>query len=63
MCPSVTVNTSVTCNMTTLHVNNDTLPQSMCLFSVQTVVCDDIIGNESNPYTVLLKGKLSDIHG
>ena len=56
MCPNTTINTSVTCNLTSLSKDTDAIPQSQCLFSITTVVCYDIISNESDLYVVPLKG-------
>ena len=45
VCPNVTSNHSVTCDLTDIGTINNTL---QCSMSVQTVVCDDIIGNKGN---------------
>ena len=46
-CPTTTTNTTVTCT----DVPTD---GSMCTFAVQTVVCGDIVGNMSTPFSVSL---------
>ena len=48
-CPNVTNDTTVTCT-------GFSLGSLMCLFSVQTRVCDNITGNESRSVKVNLRG-------
>ena len=50
-CPNVTNDTTVTCTGFSLDMYDQ-----VCLFSVQTVVCHNIIGNESGNVQVTLRG-------
>ena len=47
---------NVTTLYTTVHCTNLTLDGSICSFAVQTVVCDDVAGNVSEPIHVVLRG-------
>ena len=49
-CPNITNTTTVTCHGVSLD-------GELCIFALQTVVCDDIIGNESRKVIVTLRGK------
>ena len=48
-CPGVTNDTTVTCS-------GFSLDNQVCLLAVQTVVCDNITGNESSRVQVILRG-------
>ena len=50
-CPNVTNNTTVTCTDFSLDMYDQ-----VCLLSVRTVVCHNIIGNESRSNQVTLRG-------
>ena len=50
--PNVTASTNITCLVYDLSVPRE------CNMNVQTVVCDDIVGNRSNEVRVNLRGKL-----
>ena len=51
-CPNVTSSTSATCyyNRSGLFTMNQ-----LCMFTVQTVVCDNIVGNDSKTIQVTFK--------
>ena len=53
MCPSTTTHNTITCTGP-----GGILSSTPCIFAfaVQTVVCDGVIGNASNPVSVTLKG-------
>ena len=48
-CPATTVHTTVVC--TNIPINSN-----ICTFAIQTVVCDGLAGNVSDPIHVLLRG-------
>ena len=50
-CPNTTHNTTVTCTGT-FPLLHDT----QCLFALQTIVCDDIVGNVSMAVSVTMRG-------
>lgn len=58
ICPRVTTHSTTLCNS---GVIGDTL----CIFSfaIQTVVCQDIVGNSSDPVSVTLKGTYLHVQG
>ena len=51
-CPHTTTNNVVTCNGNYTHLLNDW----QCSFAVQTVVCDDIVGDISMAGAVNMTG-------
>ena len=54
-CLNVTNLTTATCTYTQLSV--DSVEGQQCIFAVRSIVCDDVIGNESRSVSVTLRGK------
>ena len=50
-CPNRVNSTSVTCSGPFIN-------DQLCTFAVQTVVCDNVVGNESNRIQVVIRSKL-----
>lgn len=48
-CPTITAHTTVVCTDIPTNGNN-------CTFAVQTLVCDSVAGNVSDPVHILLRG-------
>ena len=48
-CPAITAHTTVVC--TNIPTNSD-----ICTFAIQTIICDGLAGNVSDPIHVLLRG-------
>ena len=59
LCPNVTNSTSVTCYINGLFTNSSR-QLYLCTFTVQTVVCANIVGNESKRIQGNLRSKLSN---
>ena len=57
ICPNVTNSTSVTCYINGLFTNSSR-QLYLCIFTVQTVVCNNTAGNENRRIQVMLKSKL-----
>ena len=55
VCPNFTLNTTVNCTVTTNHIHRR---DQMCTFYVQSIVCGNYTGNESNTITIELIGKM-----
>jgi hypothetical protein len=54
-CPTTTIHLTAVCTNVPTNSNN------MCTFAVQTLVCDGVAGNVSDPLLALLRG-ISIIH-
>ena len=55
VCPNFTLNTTVNCTITTNHTNGQI---QTCTLSIQSIICGNYTGNQTNTITVKYKGKL-----
>ena len=55
VCPSTTPNTSIACDIS--NTLAESVNDSLCTFTVQSIVCGILIGNRSNIVQAVLRGR------